>query len=283
MKVSINIIKNSFNSGRVCRAMAEGIGNVGDKIELRSDHDFRMKGFDAAVFWGYWEPCQLVERSCREAGIPFVYVDLAYWKRERGYFKAAVNARHPDAYLMNWAAPGDRWDSLGVKIKPWRKSTDRSSIVVAGMSGKAAWSWGFGPTIQQAGGVYERGVIERLKSLTKRPIIYRPKPNWAGWSPIDGSKCDREAPVDQVLNHAHCVITHHSNVGSDAIVAGVPVFARRGAALAMGLPDSDLTRIEEPAYPDGREQWAANLAYCQWTLDEMSSGVCWKHIKARVL
>lgn len=276
MRVSINIIKSSFNSGRVCRAMAEGVNACGDATELRSDHDFRMKGFDAAVFWGYWEPCQLVEKSCREAGIPFVYVDLAYWGREAGYFKAAVNARHPTAYVMNKSLPADRWDALGVKIASWRRNHHSGApIILAGMSGKGAWSWGF------KGGEYEQNAVREIRKYSDRPIIYRPKPNWAQAQPIPGTTYDRQSPIGKLLNGAHCVVTHHSNVGSDAVVAGVPVLTRHGAAIHMGLPD-DLTRIESPGEPDGREQWAANMAYTQWTLKEMAAGKCWSHLKKEV-
>jgi hypothetical protein len=279
MRVSVNIIKTTFLSGRVCGAMAEGIEACGDKVDRRSDLEHRMKGYDAAVFWGYWEPCQLIERSCREAGIPFVYVDLAYWGREQNYYKAAVNARHPTTYLMLNPMPSDRWDALGVKIQPWRRSEGSvlRPIVVAGMSGKGAWSWGF------QGGQYEKWAIGELRRFSERPIIYRPKPNWAQAKPITDTAFDRTSPVGSLLNTAHCVVTHHSNVGSDAIVAGVPVFTRHGAAIHMGLPDNDLSRIEAPAYPDGREQWAANMAYTQWTLAEMSAGKCWGHLKQRVL
>lgn len=276
MKVSVNIIKNSHNAERVCRAMAEGINRVGDITELRSDHDFRMKGFDAAVFWGYWEPCQLVEKSCREAGIPFVYVDLAYWGRDAGYFKATVNARHPTAYVMNKSLSPDRWNALGIKISPWQHNHGEAPIILAGMSGKGAWSWKF------QGGEYEQKMVKEIRRYTGRSIIYRPKPNWAQAKPIEGTTFDRQTNINRLLGGAHCVVTHHSNVGSDAIVAGVPVFTRHGAALHMGLSDSDLSKIEAPSYPDGREQWVANMAYTQWTLKEMAAGKCWAHLKKEV-
>jgi hypothetical protein len=258
--------------------MAEGCSAIGDKVQIRTDADADMKDFDVAIFWGFWENCQRIVEVCRRENKPWVYVDLAYWRREFGYFKVTVNDRHPEAYLMNRQAPSDRWDSLHVRIEPWKKeSAATAPVLVAGMSGKAAWSWKF-----QAA-EYERNVIARLRNITKRPIIYRPKPNWHQAAHIDGSKFDKLTPVDKALATAHCVVTHHSNVGCDAIVAGVPVFCRRGAALPMSLPDSDLTKIETLFYPEGREQWAANLAYCQWNLQEMAGGECWKYLKAHVL
>lgn len=276
MKVSVNVIKNNHNSSRVCRAMAEGVAACGDAIELRSDLDYRMKGFDAAIFWGYWEPCQAIEKSCRENGIPFVYVDLAYWGRDKMYYKAAVNARHPTAYVMKQDLPPDRWEALGVKIQPWQTVPADAPILLAGMSGKGAWSWKF------KGGEYEQKMVDEIRRYSQRPIIYRPKPNWPQALPIKGTMFDRHTNIGRLLDGAHCVVTHHSNVGSDAIVAGVPVFTRHGAALHVGVPDSEISRIEAPVYPDGREQWAANMAYTQWTLTEMAAGKCWRHLKSNV-
>lgn len=283
MRVSVNVIRTNHHSSNVCRHMAEGVEAAGDKIEMRSDSDADMKGFDAAIFWGFWENCQRIVEVCRREGKPWVYVDLAYWGRDKNYFKVSVNERHPDDYLMKWDAPSDRWDALGLEIKPWRKPSTTAPIILAGMSGKAAWSWKFGPTVQQAGNVYERWAVAQIKNHTERQIIYRPKPNWVAATPIDGASYDKTRPVELMLKGAHCVVTHHSNVGTDAIIAGVPVFTRRGAAIHMGMSDSHLSEIEAPVYPDGREQWAANLAYCQWTLNEMAAGACWKHLKARVL
>ncbi|WP_158255256.1 hypothetical protein [Rhodoblastus acidophilus] len=28
-----------------------------------------------------------------------------------------------------------------------------------------------------------------------------------------------------------------------------------------------------------RSQWIANLAYCQWTVDEIGAGHCWRHLR----
>jgi hypothetical protein len=272
MRVSVNILEQNPNAAKVTRPFAEGITAAGDTVIVRSERDSDMRGFDAAVFWGYVTSCQQIEAACRQKGIPFIYVDFGYWRREKGYYKAALNARHPTAYLMQRAMPADRWESLRMTIQPWRKKNG-GPIILAGMSGKGAWSWNWKDS------AYETAVVNDLKDLTKRKLIYRPKPNWHQSTPIRGTIFDRLTPIDKLLNGAHCVITHHSNVGSDAIIAGVPVFTKHGAALPMGLLDTELARIEDPAYPDGREQWAANLAYCQWTLQEMASGKCWKHMR----
>jgi hypothetical protein len=48
-------------------------------------------------------------------------------------------------------------------------------------------------------------------------------------------------------------------------------------SMAWDVTEHDLSRIEFPIKPD-RDQWAANLAYTQWTMDEMARGWAWAHL-----
>ena len=274
MRVSVNILKGNGNAMRLCDLMAQGIKASGDTAVARTANDHNMKGFDAALLWGFVTECQQIVAACKEANIPWVYMDNGYQLRST-HFKVAVNDRHPDAYLMKRDMPGDRYKKWGVEILPWRSNlTPADPIVVAGMSPKAAWS--FGLAFEE----YERATVAELRKHTKRPIIYRPKiSNSPNAAPIPGSTFDGKEPISSVMARAHCVVSHHSNVGCDALLAGVPVFTRRGAALSMGISDDELNHVEEPFYPVDREQWACNLAYCQWSSPEMVSGECWRHMK----
>jgi len=38
--------------------------------------------------------------------------------------------------------------------------------------------------------------------------------------------------------------------------------------------------IEEPYRPKDRAQWAANVAYCQWSVMEIQTGLMWQYLKA---
>jgi hypothetical protein len=51
-------------------------------------------------------------------------------------------------------------------------------------------------------------------------------------------------------------VAHHSNAAVDALLAGVPCICPDGVASV--LSGHDLTQIESPPMPDGREQWAAD-------------------------
>jgi hypothetical protein len=146
------------------------------------------------------------------------------------------------------------------------------------MGAKSAWAEQEEPVES-----WERTVVETLRAQSDRKIIYRPKPSWTEAKPIPGTTFSpRAQPLIELLGkQCHAVVTHHSNVAVDGLVSGVPAFIKLGAAAPMSLSTSNLAMIEYPYYPLDRyrEQWLNDLAYCQWSLKEMSNGACWSHLK----
>ncbi len=81
--------------------------------------------------------------------------------------------------------------------------------------------------------------------------------------------------MEAALADCWAVVTLHSNVAVDALMAGIPVNVAEGVAAEFSTP---LAQIETPRMPEGREQLFADIAYCQWTPAEMASGACWSHL-----
>ncbi len=252
-------------------AMAAGIAQAGDVPTLAETWD-GSASYDAVVAygWRYWQPCFAAYAA---AGKPYVFIDGGYWGREKSaevetaFHKVTVNCRHP---FVRLDLPEDRFARFGLEVAPWRAGGNH--ILLAGMSAKNAADMRVQPEH------WERGIVSRLRKLTGRPIVYRPKPTWPG---ANRTLADRFSPPSEpladVLRDCHAVVTHHSNVGVDALLAGVPIFTEDGAARPFST--ENLEAIETPARPDGRERFMAGLAYCQWSLAEMRSGVCWKFVR----
>lgn len=262
--------------------MAEGIAAAGDFPAIVSERDYDpaipTQEFDCVAFYGLEGNNRLVFRdyAARSAA---VYVDLGYWGRREGgrwtgYHKISVNARHPNAYFRAIPHPPDRLKRFHVEPKPW--TTTGRHILLAGMGDKGAWAEGFKPE------EWERWAISEIRKVSKRQIVYRPKPSWKTAKPIAGTiYSPRERDVEQELRECWAVVTHHSNVAVEAVLAGIPAFCWGGVALEMSL--QDLSRIEAPFHPEGRAQWAADIAYTQWSIAEMRTGAPWRHLKAEGL
>jgi hypothetical protein len=258
--------------------MAQGLHAAGQSHELLSSTSYRGPAHDVAIFYGLALGLRRVLEEYRAAGRKAIYVDMGYWGRRLndrfdGFHKLALNDRHPTAYFQRWAHPPDRIQHHGIRLKPWR--TAGRHILVAGMSAKAAQAEGLPPHS------WERATIARLRELTDRPIVYRPKPNWTEACPIEGSVFAQTQPLDSLFNNCHAVVAHHSNVAVDALLAGVPCICPGG--VASSLSGHDLTLIESPPMPDGRQQWAQDVAYTQWSIHEMRTGAAWGYLAREVL
>lgn len=245
----------------LAEAMAVGISRCGDKARI---FDVRAPApdADAAVMWG-WK-----RRDLFKPYRQFVYADLGYWDRDH-YTRVCVNGWSPDRYLQS-GLPRARFEDLGLEIKSWRGSG--SEIIIAGCTPKSAADHGFGYM------EWEQRVAQGLKDCG-RPVVYRPKPNDQGKRRIRGIGYD-DRPISEALSSAYAVVTHHSNMAIDALLAGLPVHCETGAAACMSTP---LDQIASAREPEGREQFLSDVAWLQWTMEEIRNGACWAHLKDRGL
>lgn len=257
----------------LAQAFAKGIKTCSkDIVRILPSTAYKSIDSDVAVFYGLAEGLSKVMDDY-SSHAKAVYMDLGYWHRRitgkyDGYHKVSVNSRHPTKYFQREKHSPARFKQLGLAIEPWRKNKD-GHILVAGMSAKAAIAEGLDPEI------WERNTIHGLSLHTNREIIYRPKPNWSSARPIRGSTIQRKVELVDALKGCHSVVTHHSNVAVDALLAGIPTYCWHGIATPLSLQNIH----DDPVYPEGREQWAWDAAYCQWSVDEMSKGLPWKHLK----
>ena len=276
LEVAVYSIENHKRSLTCCRAMMQGIKASGDRPVLLAEEQYRGPAFPVAVFYGYTPTLRRVMADYIKAGLKAVYIDLGYWSREglMGYHKISVNDRHPTAYFQKKKHRDDRMKAVNVSIAPWRKAG--KYILLAGMGDKAAAVEG--RRVES----WERETIEAIRKVSGRRIIYRPKPSWLSARPIPGTIFSpKSESLDFILSDCHAVVTHHSNVAVEGLCAGVPAFCWKGVASPLAL--QDLARLEDPLQPDGREQWAADIAYTQWSVTEMGSGRAWQHLKTEGL
>lgn len=274
-RVAIYRASGNTRSGVICKALEAGIRAAGDLPVPRDEADYGAPETRVAAHYGLAGKLQRVFDDHRTDGRAVVYIDLGYWGRRPsnnrwiGYHKLSVNDRHPTAYFQRRPHPMDRARALDVEPQPWRTG---SHILLCGMGDKGAPAEGFRPE------EWERAAIATLRQYTDRPIVYRPKPSWKTARPIEGcGYSPGSIDIAVALEGAHAVVTHHSNAAVDGLVAGVPAFCWKGVASPMAL--QDLSRIESPWRPDGREQWIADVAHCQWSVAEITDGSAWRHLK----
>jgi len=283
-EVAIWSVRGNGRSRKLAPVILSGANAAGDNATIYESTEYREPIGDVAAFYAYEKNMPQLMQDYIDAGKTVVFLDLGFWGRSRirghmipgmfpSYHKIAINSRHPGAYVMDKNRSGERFKLFDLTVKEW--TTRGNHILIAGMSGRAAQSIGYAPE------EWERWAISELKKHTDRPIIYRPKPTWHDSTDIAGATRDIKSTISHALRRAHAVVTHHSNVAIDGIIEGVPAFCFDGVAVPM--TSQDLSQIETPHRPDGREQWLANVAWSQFHYFEIKNGTMWKHLKAEGL
>lgn len=231
----------------VCEAFAAGCGG-----RLHAGN-YTVLDPGGAAFYGVVGIEHLLRLAIAERR-EFWYGDNSYFDAGRGrYFRFSRKCLQESKLL-----PPDhaRLKALGVAVKPWRK--EGRHIVVVEQSEHFLDLVGQKHWLLRA--------LSALSQVTDRPLKVR------RWS-RDKAKAASSLRAD--LAGAWALVTHMSAAANEALLAGVPVFVS-GLCAATPLASGELSKIETPRHPDGREDWAAGLAAHQWTLDELRSGDAWR-------
>lgn len=277
IEVAVYQVPGHVRSQVVSQAMFAGIKAVGDRPVLLSAFNYQRPNHQAAVFYGMAGNLAKALTDYPAAGRKAVYIDLGYWGRKptgnrwAGFHKLSVNGRHPTAYFQARAHDGDRAACHGLVAAPWR---DGGPILLCGMGPKGARAEGY------ATNEWEGRAVAQIRAASRRPILYRPKPNWPQFRPIPGTDLvsgDEELCAQIERLRVHAVVSHHSNANVEALILGVPSFTLAGIATAQG--SCDLSAIDAPIRRDDRQQWLADAAYTQFSIAEMTAGVAWRHLK----
>ena len=209
-------------------------------------------------------------KQCWADGRPFRYMDSGYLGNRPGFnnphgwklwHRIVPNNLQHDQVI---ARPSDRWHRLGLEISRRRRG---SSILIVAPDDKPCKFYDIELDVWLA------QTIDTIKQHTDRPIVVRERTR---------SRMDRKTNrVEKALDDVHAVVTFNSIAGTEAILAGVPVFALAPSNAARPVSNTDLTRIDNPWFPD-RDQllaWAYHLAYAQFHIDEFRNGTAERIIK----
>jgi hypothetical protein len=205
-------------------------------------------------------------------GLNCLILETGYINRGAGpdnHYAFGWNGLNGRADFKNRGMPADRAEKLGVKLQPWKETGDYILLC-----GQVPWDASVDVTDHV---LWLNEAVGNISLNSYREIVFRPHP-LARIPPLEG--CEYSAhPLEDDLAEAWCCVNFNSNSGVDAILAGVPVFAYDEGSMVYSLARKDWN-IELPYRPD-REQFLNDIAYCQWTPDELGSGEAWKHIFRR--
>jgi hypothetical protein len=211
-------------------------------------------------------------RKLDAADKTWLYWDKAYNRDWPRWWRVTLCAQQPTGYLMDVNRPADRAVAQGWSrmLRPWRQG---KHVLYCGSSAKYHDFVGHDEKDPTA---YAEEVVREIHRRTDRRIVYRPKPSWKAATSVPHAEFaprGKNGDIHAALRGAHCLVTHGSSTCFDALLAGVPSIVL-GDGVVRPISSTSLDDLEMPklAGDEERQQLLANLAYCQWNVDEIRTG-----------
>ena len=265
----------ALNSVPVFSAFEQGVQHLG-----HTAHDNDLNA-DVAVIWsvlwyGRMAKNKTVWDHFTKQGKPIIVLEVGALKRNITW-KVAVGGINNEAHFGH-ATNNDnaRLTSLGVTIQDWKDTKDTNSIIICGQH-QASHQWRNMPPVSD----WISNTIREIRQHTNRPIKVRSHPRYPFSFNKTGANVKESVPkridivqdfydFDAELSTAHCVVNWSSNPAIEAVLAGVPVFTGPDS-LAHAVANHSFDTIETLVKPN-RQQWANDLAYTEWHVDEIALG-----------
>ena len=212
-----------------------------------------------------------IYKRCEQEKRDFYFIDHGYFTNAHDtphWLRITKNA-HCQTKLTN--TNPDRYEKYFKRdLKPWQK--DGKKILVLPPTNAIAGFFNATDWVDKT--------IKVLKENTDRPIEVREKP----YNPaIATDYVGATVKVDKPTNHQPRInwneyfacVTYNSNTMIESFTNGVPVFCEPHVCGATPIAETNFTKIEKPRYED-RIALFSNLAYNNWTMEEMSDGTAWR-------
>jgi len=248
-------------------AIEAGFLRHGIKPEL-SNYRNVMK-CDLAVFWGH-RPKHIINRQ-RGSGKDYLVMERGYIGDRFKWTSMGFNGLNGRADFVVKNMPADRFDNHW-KLEPWKTGGDYILLIGQVLGDASVKHINFKKWALEA--------AEKIKEHYDLPLRFRPHPVEVKRSSeykIPGT-IQSIRSLDLDLKEAAAVVTFNSNTGVESVLAGVPTVAVDKGSMVYNQASN---KIEDPWVYNDRKQWACDLAYKQWNLAEIQSGLAWEHLKRR--
>ena len=286
LKIGVFLATAKSGEDEQLKDLAQGINKTGDWCFLHKNPTYRE--CDVAVIHGttewikdkYYNKAKQIIYDNHKGRTIHMDGTILRNSTDKKLYRISLNSVFPStADYVNQNSSSDRWNTLGIEIKPWRSNGDHILLYLQSNKG---WSMkGVDPIC------WAIDTINTLRKYTDRKILIRCHPSSKfdqkifNQKNIHFSNLERKYDVKYDMINAWATVMFNSSVSTDNIVNGIPVFLGDNDCLSYPVANTDLSRIESPDLP-AREQWCYNLAYSSWTSYEMKNGIVWERFKHRI-
>ncbi len=253
---------NSEHQQRTMTGLAASLKRDGWQVTVTAPGGYQPA--DLVVFWGHRQ--RAIIAAQRERGLPYLVAERAYIGDRFHYTSLGYNGLNGRAQFDNaHCTDPARFDQhFPGALKPMQPA-GRTALVIGQVPNDAALVDVPGMNLD----AWVRQMQAQIPKLMGLPVRYRAHPQVA----------PSLTTLEEDLADAAVCVTWNSNSGVIAALAGVPVIAMGPGSMAAPVASDHLSLF----YPDeqARRDWAARLAWCQWTPAEIADGTAWAHLRRR--
>ena len=272
MKFSLFRAYGAQNSEPVFDAFANSLTSAGHTV-IDNTYDCDVGVIWSVLWHGRMAGNKKVWDDLHALGKKVIVLEVGGLKRGTTW-KVAIGGINREAIFGPKGNGPERANKLGLQLKPWSLGGDR--IIICGQHDRSH-QWRNLPNMT----AWLGNTINTIREHTNMPIVWRPHPR----CPVpmiehDHKRVERQTPsqvkdtyddFDFSCTGAYAVVNWSSNPATEAVMNGVPVFVGPDS-LAYDVGNLDLSTIGMPKRPD-RTQWLNDIAYTEWTLEEISAGL----------
>ncbi len=264
MKVAIHV-NNAAHQRTHGAAMKAGLERHGIAVEFAPFNE--PQPCDVAVIWGWKQP--LVTASAPAT----LVMERGHLQDRMAYTSCGWNGLAGRGSYPDAPDAGARWrERFAHLLKPWKPEpqAETYALLLGQVPGDAAL---YGLDLD----AWAQRTCDALLA-SGRMVRYRPHPLVLRCGDVrcPAGALGSAASLDEDLAGAALAVTFNSTAGVEAVLAGVPTVALDAGAMAWPVTTHDLANVQRP----DREPWAHRLAWCQWTIEELASGLAWEHLAA---
>jgi len=269
--------------------------NFAESVGGKTTNSENYKECDIAVIFGSWKKApkkkwklmlqhhftknDIIENH---RGKPLIVIETPLLNRKisdiHGEYRVGLNHfMRGLTDFKNENSKPDRFKKLGIKIKPWRNKGHHILIVGQNLFDASLFGIDFEWWV--------KNTIQHLRRHTNRDIVFRDHPENKDQMKnlIDTYKWTKQVTysnsgtINDDLKNAHCTVAYTSGSSIDSIIAGIPVITCSEYNFLWPISSHSLEDVENPKCGE-REQLLYDLAYTQWTVDEIKQGKPWQHL-----
>lgn len=217
------------------------------------------------IAWSGVGHYQILEHV-KNNNLDYFYIDTGYFGNQKTklYKRITKNDLNDNRNIID--RPADRIDKLHLDYTWYPRGDD---ILIVPPDAKVLRCFANHISVDS----WIQDTIAIIRSYSQRKIIVRTR------NKSRAARIKNDRFIDVLQNNINSVVVWSSNCAVESIIHGIPVISL-GPTATRKISPWTIDKIEELPNLEKNlvDAWLRHLSYCQFTEEEMKSGVPWKYI-----